>query len=223
MVFGPPSTGVVLAGRGWCLQGEIVGVNPPVRAACTDMAWVVRFAILTLMPNYRRVRHAGATFFFTVVTARRRPLLATAEAVATLRACVAEVRAHMPFVIEGWVVLPGHIHAIWTLPFDDDNYATRWGRIKAQFTRRCSLPHRSAPGCHAGLWQPRFWEHLIRDRGDFATRMAYLHYNPVRHAHVARVIDWPYSSFHRCVQRGIYPADWGASEPRAGTVAAFGE
>jgi putative transposase len=175
------------------------------------------------MPNYRRARNAGATYFFTVVTAQRRALLASADAVATLRRSLAEVRRQMPFAIDAWVVMPEHMHAIWTLPAEDCDFSTRWGRIKAAFTRRAGLAHVSAPGRDSGLWQPRFWEHLIRDDTDFAAHMDYLHYNPVKHGHVAHVIDWPYSSFHRCVSEGVYAADWGIEEPRALPAARFGE
>lgn len=175
------------------------------------------------MPNYRRARTPGATYFFTVVTAQRRPLLATAEAVANLRQSVVEVRRQLPFSIDAWVVLPDHMHAIWTLPVGDSDFSTRWGSIKAGFTRRCGKAHRSTPGHSAGLWQPRFWEHLIRGEADFAAHMDYTHYNPVKHGYVGRVIDWPYSSFHRCVQRGIYDADWGGDGLRSPTDRAFGE
>ena len=78
-------------------------------------------------------------------------------------------------------------------------------------------------GRDAGLWQPRFWEHLIRDKADFAVHMDYTHYNPVKHGYVRRVIDWPYSSFHRCVRQGIYAADWGDDEPRGTPGRTFGE
>lgn len=175
------------------------------------------------MPDYRRARVAGATYFFTVVTARRRPLLATAANVEALRQSVAEVRRQLPFSIVAWVVLPEHMHAIWTLPVDDSDFSTRWGRIKAGFTRHCGRAHTSAAGHDAGLWQPRFWEHLVRDEADFAAHMDYTHYNPVKHGHVKRVIDWPYSSFHRCVRQGIYPASWGGNEPHGPPGRTFGE
>jgi putative transposase len=175
------------------------------------------------MPNYRRARIAGATYFFTVVTARRRGLLATADAVATLRRSVVEVQRQMPFTIDAWVVLPEHMHAIWTLPVDDSDFSTRWGRIKAGFTRHAGVAHLSASGRDGGLWQPRFWEHLIRDEADFAAHMDYLHYNPVRHRHVVRAIDWPYSSLHRCVRDGVYAEDWGAEEPGLPADVKFGE
>lgn len=129
----------------------------------------------------------------------------------------------MPFSIDAWVVLPEHMHAIWTLPADDFDFSTRWGRIKVGFTRHYDGAHMSAPRQNAGLWQPRFWEHLIRDEADLTTHMDYVHYNPVKHGYVTRVIDWPYSSFHRCVHRGIYAADWGDKEPAWSPDRTFGE
>lgn len=174
------------------------------------------------MPNYRRAHIPGATCFFTVVTARRRRILAAPTAIRALRESIAETRRAMPFVIDAWVVLPDHMHAIWTLSAADADYSRRWGRIKAGFTRRCDLPCRTPSKRHAGIWQPRFWEHVIRDEHDWMAHMDYLHYNPVKHGLVERVVDWPYSSFHRCVKRGWYAADWGASEPFA-PAGKFGE
>jgi putative transposase len=167
------------------------------------------------MPNYRRVLIPGATYFFTVVTGRRKPILASPDAVQTLRESVAVVRHAMPFAMEAWVVLPDHMHAIWTLPDGDADYPRRWGRIKAEFTRRCGIAHASAPSCDSGVWQPRFWEHLIRNEDDATAHMNYLHFNPVKHGLAARVSDWPYSSFHRHVREGRYPLDWGGREPIA--------
>ena len=175
------------------------------------------------MPNYRRARNAGATYFFTVVTAQRRPLLAGDKAIAALRQGVAEVHRQSPFSIDAWVVLPDHMHALWTLPQNDADYSSRWGRIKAGFTRLSGLAHRFGPRQDGGVWQPRFWEHLIRNEADFAAHMNYLHYNPVRHGHVDRVIDWRHSSFHHCVRQGIYPADWGDREPDVPPDCSYGE
>ena len=175
------------------------------------------------MPNYRRARNAGATYFFTVVTAQRRPLLVGDDAISALRQSVAEVHRQIPFSIDAWVVLPDHIHALWTLPENDTDFSSRWGRIKAGVTRLSGLAHRSGPRQDGGLWQPRFWEHLIRNEADFASHMDYLHYNPVKHGHVDRVIDWRNSSFHRCVRQGIYPANWGDRAPAVSPGRSFGE
>jgi putative transposase len=175
------------------------------------------------MSNYRRAKAAGATYFFTVVTAQRRPLLANSEAIAALRASVAAVRRNLPFSINAWAVLPDHMHAIWTLPSYDRNFSMRWGLIKTGVTRLLACGHVSAPRQDSGLWQPRFWEHLVRDEADLRAHTDYVHYNPVKHGLVARVADWPYSTFHYAVERGIYTADWGNTEPTATHVIGFRE
>lgn len=175
------------------------------------------------MPNYRRARSAGATWFFTVVTARRRRFLADEHAISILRESVAATLQRMPFHMDAWVILPDHMHAIWTLPAGDRDFSTRCGLIKAGFSRNSNLPHLSAPRRDGGLWQPRFWEHRIRDVRDYRAHMDYAHYNPVKHGLVARVKDWPYSSFHHAVREGIYAADWGGVEPRPSGRRDFGE
>jgi putative transposase len=175
------------------------------------------------MPNYRRARTEGATWFFTVVTAGRRPFLATENSISILRQSVLATFQRKPFHIDAWVILPDHMHAIWTLPADDMDFSTRWGLIKASFSRNSNLPHASAPRHDSGLWQPRFWEHRIRDIKDYHAHMDYTHYNPVRHGLVTRVNDWPHSSFHRAVRAGCYSADWGSVEPRPSGRRNFGE
>jgi putative transposase len=107
-------------------------------------------------------------------------------------------------------VLPDHLHSIWTLPEDHD-FPLRWRLIKASFSR--SLPpaetvsSRLSKG-ERGIWQRRYWEHALGDEEDFARHADYVHFNPVKHGHVGRVSDWPYSSFHRMVRLGLYAADW---------------
>jgi putative transposase len=123
-----------------------------------------------------------------------------------------ETRQNHPFTIEAMVVLPDHLHVVWTMPEGDADFATRWRLIKTGFSLR--LPDgerisdsRAAKG-ERGIWQRRYWEHTIRDERDFAHHVDYIHINPVKHGLVARVQDWPYSSFHRMVKFGIYPEDW---------------
>jgi putative transposase len=101
---------------------------------------------------------------------------------------------------------------MWTLPDGEADFATRWRLIKSAFSR--SLPPRErlsasrrAKG-ERGIWQRRYWEHTIRDEGDFTRHLDYIHFNPVKHGHAGRVRDWPYSSFHRWVRLGAYPNDW---------------
>jgi putative transposase len=163
------------------------------------------------MTNYRRSNIAGASYFFTVNLADRSSSL-LAEQIALLRTAFKYAQAHHPFTIDAIAVLPDHLHTLWTLPDGDNDFALRWRLIKTTFSR--GLPHherrsasRQAKG-ERGIWQRRYWEHLIRDDTDFARHVDYIHINPVKHGWVKQVADWPHSSFHRYVRAGILPLDW---------------
>ncbi len=163
------------------------------------------------MVSYRRNRVAGGTYFFTVTLQNRNRSLLV-DYIEDLRKSVQDVRREHPFHIDAWVVLPEHLHAIWTLPLEDADYSTRWKRIKRQFTNRLVEAGVAVKKNRRGeydLWQNRFWEHTIRNESDFTRHFDYIHCNPVKHGLVKRVRDWPYSTFHRYVKAGIYPADWG--------------
>lgn len=165
------------------------------------------------MPNYRRVHVSGGTYFFTVTLAVRYPNDLLVRHIDALRESVRAVRRKYPFEIVAWVVLPDHMHCIWTLPQGDADYATRWRLIKSGFSRQIAgsfevSPSRQERG-ERGIWQRRYWEHLIRDERDLAAHIDYVHYNPVKHGHVGIVVDWPYSTFHRYVAKGVYPENWG--------------
>ncbi len=144
------------------------------------------------MTNYRRNFLAGGSFFFTVNLAERRLRLLT-EHIDGLRTAFRETRRRHPFTLDAMVVLPDHLHTVWTLPEGDADFATRWRLIKSAFSRN------------------------LATENDFARHIDYIHINPVKHGLVARVSDWPYSSFHRMVKLGVYPEDW------AGDVAKQGE
>lgn len=150
------------------------------------------------MPNYRRLRIAGATYFFTVNLADRSLRLLTDRA-DLLRAAFAETKTSLPFTIDAIVILPDHLHCLWTLPSGDSDFSKRWYGIKTLFSRRLG---------QRDVWQRGFWDHVVRDDEDYAAHVDYIHYNPVKHGHAARVAEWPYSSFHRFVRNGIYPAEW---------------
>ncbi|MDP2786544.1 MAG: transposase [Pseudomonadota bacterium] len=163
------------------------------------------------MPDYRRNRVPGGTYFFTVNLLERSNTLLVSQ-VDALRDAIRKVRSARPFHIDAWVVLPDHMHAVWTLPPDDTDYSARWKAIKIAFAKSIpkteSLsPVRTAKG-ERGIWQRRFWEHTIRDERDYAAHVDYVHINPVKHGLVNCVADWPYSSFHRCVAQGAYAPDW---------------
>ncbi len=163
------------------------------------------------MTEYRRNRVPGGTFFFTVNLYDRKSHLLVQQ-INTLREAVRRTQRRTPFQIDAWVVLPEHMHALWTLPEDDTDYARRWSAVKTNFSR--NLPageYRCASRIirrERGIWQRRFWEHTIRNDQDYANRMDYIHFNPVRHGLVPHVADWPFSSFHRAVAKGLYAREW---------------
>ena len=164
--------------------------------------------------RYRRARTAGGTYFFTVNLANRSSHLLV-ERVDDLRNAVRVVKQRHPFDIVAWVVLPDHMHAIWTLPAEDADFSTRWMLIKGAFARRCTPGEalgasRSSKG-ERGIWQRRFWEHQIRDEDDLQRHVDYIHINPVKHGHAARAADWPWSSIHRGIRAGELTSDWAAS------------
>lgn len=183
------------------------------------------------MPNYIRPRLPGATVFFTVCLADRTSSLLV-DHIDVLRAAVCKCRNERPFQIDAWVVLPDHLHAVWTLPDGDFDFSTRWRIIKARFTRAVLAkglvgaehpPYdngrstRRVGGFHPpsrsksakgerGIWQRRFWDHHVRGLEDYASSISYCHLNPVKHGFVARPEDWPYSSVHREIAAGRWVA-----------------
>ena len=167
------------------------------------------------MTDYRRYRVKGGTYFFTVNLAERKRKLLT-EHIDALREAFRTVKQAHPFQMDAVVVLPDHLHTIWTLPEGDDDFSLRWRQIKSAFSREIEQGERvsksRARKQERGIWQRRFWEHALRDESDFARHVAYIHFNPVKHGHVASVADWPHSSFHRYVQLGICPLDWAGED-----------
>lgn len=170
------------------------------------------------MPHYRRNWIAGGTFFFTLVTFERRPWLCDEWARAALRTAIASVRRRHPFEIDAWVLLPDHLHCIWTLPSLDRDYATRWRLIKMLVAKSCGqrlsghrLPSSYRLRRERGLWQRRYWEHTLRDERDFGAHADYIHYNPVKHGLCESPGEWPYSTFRRWVLAGRYPPDWASA------------
>ena len=123
-----------------------------------------------------------------------------------------------PFEIDAFVLLPDHLHCIWTLPAGDRDFSTRWRLIKGNFSRRCDALYKCGPNASRSkkneqtLWQRRFWEHLIRDEGDYLRHVEYIHYNPVKHGLVKVPKDWSHSSFRRYVENGLVDLNWGAGQ-----------
>jgi putative transposase len=123
-----------------------------------------------------------------------------------------------PFAIDAMVVLPDHLHTIWTLPEGDSDFSSRWKMVKGAFSRRYSedrtgdISESMCQKHEKGIWQRRFWEHAIRDEEDFNRHCDYIHYNPVKHRLVSSPVEWKYSSFGDLVKKGIYPSNWGHNQ-----------
>ncbi len=162
------------------------------------------------MRTYTRVRIPGACYFFTVNLAQRRGNSLLIRKIADLREAFRRVRRKHPFRIEAIVILPDHRHSIWQLPAEDSDFPMRWRLIKARFSRAIATGERISASRvrkgERGIWQRRFWEHMIRNAEDYRR---HVDYNPVKHGYVTAAREWPYSSFHAYVERGVYPADWG--------------
>jgi putative transposase len=179
------------------------------------------------MPDYRRVWNPGGTFFFTLVAFQRRRIFQDEWARQILReAFQYGNRKAGPFQIDAICLLPDHLHCIWTLPENDVDYSTRWKIIKAYFSRHylhqggshgLLTPSKLQKG-EVGVWQRRFWEHMIRDNDDLNRHIDYIHYNPVKHGLAQSAGAWPWSSFHRYVRAGYYAPDWGNIDPEIGEI-----
>jgi putative transposase len=149
------------------------------------------------MPKDRRAFRPGGTFFFTLVTYGRRPFLCDELARTLLREAIEACRAVLPFTILAFVLLPDHLHAMWTLPPGDSDYSSRWKRIKKAFTRTWiaagewegDVSDSRRRNRRRGVWQRRFCErqfreHVIRDNDDFERHLNDIHFNPVK-------LAWP--------------------------------
>ena len=171
------------------------------------------------MSTYVRAYVPGGTFFFTVVTNFRRPILVDSRARAALRHALQKTRLPYPFEILAIVLLPDHLHCIWSLPDGDSDFSNRWRLVKSRFTGSFlhaggaeTNPSRSRrKHAERGIWHRRFWERTVRDEHEFERMCHYIHYNPVKHGLVRCPHDWPYSSFHRFVGDGRYEIDWGCT------------
>ncbi len=179
------------------------------------------------MPNYRRWHDAGGTYFFTVVAYRHRRILDQPLARHCLRGAMASVRRETPIDMFACVLLPDHLHCIWTLPDVDDNFSARWANIKRRFTQSYlkagghELPVSTNRRKHheRGVWQPCFWEHRIRNERELLAYRDYIHLNPVRHGLVPEPTAWPWSSVHRHLDTSMLAPDWTAWSPIKAEVA----
>ncbi len=167
------------------------------------------------MSNYHRAFLNGGTFFFTVVTYRRYPIFKEEISVGLLSCCFKSIMKIHPFKIDAIVIMPDHLHTIWTLPAEESDFSIRWKQIKGTFSRHYSrnksreITESMISKSEKGIWQRRFWEHAIRNQEDFNKHCDYIHYNPVKHRLVNSPLEWKFSSFRKFVEKGLYNDDWG--------------
>jgi putative transposase len=163
------------------------------------------------MSRYRRAKVDGGTFFFTLALADRRGDLLVSH-IDRLRSSYRTMQQRLPVETLAICILPDHLHALWLLPENDADFASRWSLFKSGFSR--GLPAAKTRSVskvakrEKGIWQRRYWEHAIRDDTDFERHVDYIHFNPIKHRLVGRVREWDYSSFHVYVRRGVLPVDW---------------
>ncbi len=170
--------------------------------------------------QYRRTKRPGGCYFFTLVTHQRQKILTYPENIQRLRAAIKREQAKNPFTIDAIVILPDHLHCLWTLPPKDADYSGKWSRIKRYFSIGCVGADKYTPDSRLkkrekAVWQRRFWEHAIRDEDDWRRHMDYIHYNPVKHGYANAPKQWLHGSFKRCVEKGWYTEDWGNLEPES--------
>ena len=169
--------------------------------------------------KYRRVYVNGGTYFFTLVTYQRMPILKSKESIDLFFEALRYTALRMTFETIAYVILPDHVHFIWTLPDGSDDYSTRWRLVKSYFTRKydkggdANISMSRVKKMEQGVWQRRFWEHLIRDEMDLSHHVEYIHYNPIKHGYVNSLADWKHSSFLKYVKDGLYPLNWGDNTP----------
>ena len=170
------------------------------------------------MRTYKRIRIKGGCYFFTVNLAHRKGNQLLIRHIDALRAAFKKIKQNHPFKMDAVVILPEHLHCIWQLPQGDDDYSTRWRLIKSEFSQSIEtgeyISQSRQRKNERGIWQRRFWEHLIRNDEDYSYHFDYIHYNPVKHGYVKRVKDWQYSSFHYWVSKEVYSLSWTTTNDR---------
>ena len=163
--------------------------------------------------QYRRADVAGGTYFFTVNLAERKNTLLI-DHFDKLRTAFNKTKKQHPFCLDALVILPEHLHTLWTLPPNDNDFAKRWMLIKSNFSRQLPKTERINQSRQTkgerGIWQRRYWEHLIRDEIDYQTHVDYIHNNPVKHGYVENPTDWKYSTIHQHIEQGKTEPNWAA-------------
>ncbi len=168
------------------------------------------------MSDYKRNFVAGGTYFFTINSFNKQKFFTSPVFRSALRKATSHTKQKLPFEINAWVLLPDHLHCIWTLPENDHNYSARWSMIKCMVTQQCKYHflqhHLSNPSRfkrnESTIWQRRFWEHTITNEYDYENHLNYIYWDPVKHGYSGSVNEWPFSTFHRDVKKGLYDEKW---------------
>jgi putative transposase len=180
---------------------------------CVPMQYTAAHRDHLRMRTYIRNRVPGGTYFFTVNLACRSGNTLLIEHIELLRKAYRATRIERPFETIAAVILPEHLHVIWRLPADDDDYPTRWRMLKSRFSHSIAnteiVKRSRALKCERGIWQRRYWEHTIQDNADLYRHIDYIHYNPVKHGWCETPVEWPFSTMRRYVERGLLSPDWG--------------
>jgi len=151
------------------------------------------------------------------VTDCRAPLFASETTRTLLGDCFRECQERWSFEVDAIVLLPDHLHTIWSLPPGDSIYSTRWSWLKKEFAKHWLAAGAIEFGNSKARRSGRATRCLATKilgtynsgRGHFERHFDYIHYNPVKHGYVKCPHDWPHSSFHRWVKAGVYPLHWG--------------
>jgi len=157
--------------------------------------------------KYRRIFNSGKSYFFTIVTSKRQPLFKNEEAVQLFSDALRHVMTTHPFTQDAFVIMPDHIHCVWSLPEGDTDYSTRWVLIKEWFKQQAKLR-----GMNTECWESHYWEHCLEDDRDYQSHLEYIHYNPVKHGLSKSALAWPHSSFRQYVALGLYQHNWGSGK-----------
>ncbi len=160
------------------------------------------------MARFKRHFQPEDRVFLTLVTGNRRPWLRNADAKRHLLKCMRELKRERPFRHLAHVILDDHLH--WMLVANHEHAVPA---LVSSLKRRVAFERRRLGFSWGGLWQPRYYDHILRDERDLRTHLDYVHYNPVRHGYVAMAGQYRWSSFHAWVARGAYESCWGVREP----------
>ena len=157
------------------------------------------------MTNIRRHYIPNSSIFITSVCFQRNPFLKPLGYKTLLLEVMREVKDDQPYLTLGYAILDDHFH--WLIrPDQDQSFSKIMQSVKLRFTRRYK---KGIDVAQQKIWQPRFWDHVIRDEEDLKRHLDYIHFNPVKHGLVTRSIDYQWSSFNEYCKQGKYSPDWG--------------